>query len=203
MHKTRPVTFNIPAGQPIETTSISSFKGIQYSDNPLNVDPDSASDMLNVYLNDSGTLTTRPRIEFENKLFPQAEKIIRAEMISDNRFVCSLREAGENNIKLYYVEMYPNINAYDIYPIDFNETGSTINYYNFCVFDDPKNSGRFYLCSEKKFYLGYRDYNRVVLIDVKVGMGNYHSYIPVVEIDGEKTPYENNLLSNKIQKKYS
>ena len=78
MHKTRPVTFNIPKSNTYESTSISSFKGIQYSDNPLAVDSDSASDLLNVYLNDSGTLTTRPRIELEKTIFsPQYDVISR------------------------------------------------------------------------------------------------------------------------------
>lgn len=65
MFKTGAVNFNVPPATPFQSTSISAFKGLQYSDNPLNVDSESASDMLNVYLNESGTLTTRPRLEYE------------------------------------------------------------------------------------------------------------------------------------------
>ena len=43
--------------------NVLNFKGLHITDNPFTADPASASDMLNVYIDDNNALTVRPRLE--------------------------------------------------------------------------------------------------------------------------------------------
>lgn len=186
MHKTRPVTFNIPAGQPIETTSISSFRGIQYSDNPLNVDPDSASDMLNVYLNDSGTLTTRPRIEFEKKYTNMGEILNKVKLSDTMNFYQSL---DENLVKLW-------IETDEVYSVTLGEHVIQETKVSAFLKDD-----KIYVLAGDNYYVikningEYILYNVVDDVDTKIPTTK--TMTAENSIGGSDTPYGKNLLSTE------
>ena len=59
----QPVTFAIPTSPNYKFLNITEFKGLNITDNPFIASADSASDCLNVYVDESNALTTRPRLE--------------------------------------------------------------------------------------------------------------------------------------------
>ena len=69
-NRKQPVTFNVPSSTDYRFTNINNFRGVNISENPLQLSPESASDMLNLYVDDSGTLTTRPRLELDTDITP-------------------------------------------------------------------------------------------------------------------------------------
>lgn len=64
-----PIEFKIPTSPDYKLQNIVQFKGIVKTDNPFNVNINSASDMLNLYVDESNTLTNRPRLEKEINLY--------------------------------------------------------------------------------------------------------------------------------------
>lgn len=64
----QPVNFNIPGAPNYKFLNVVDFRGIDVSDNPFVVKQNTASDALNVYVDESNALTTRPRINLEYSL---------------------------------------------------------------------------------------------------------------------------------------
>lgn len=58
-----PVSFDIPDSPDYKFLNITDFRGIAISDNPFTLSSNTASDMLNLYVDETNTLTTRPRLE--------------------------------------------------------------------------------------------------------------------------------------------
>ncbi|MDY0291944.1 MAG: hypothetical protein RBR02_06380 [Desulfuromonadaceae bacterium] len=58
----KPIRLNLPSESNIKIGSINNFKGLDLNDNHFNVDANSAKDILNLYVDDVGVLTHRPRI---------------------------------------------------------------------------------------------------------------------------------------------
>lgn len=58
-----PVSFDIPDSPDYKFLNITDFRGIAISDNPFTLSSNTASDILNLYVDETNTLTTRPRLE--------------------------------------------------------------------------------------------------------------------------------------------
>ena len=58
-----PVNFKIPKNEDFKFLNITDFRGISKSSNPLTEQYNTASDALNVYVDETNALTTRPRLE--------------------------------------------------------------------------------------------------------------------------------------------
>lgn len=58
-----PIVNKIPDSPDYKFLNITNFGGISQSDNPFILKPNTASDMLNLYVDESNTLTTRPRLQ--------------------------------------------------------------------------------------------------------------------------------------------
>ena len=59
----QPVNFDIPASPNYKFLNITNFRGLDISSNPFELATNTASDCLNVYVDETNTLTTRPRLE--------------------------------------------------------------------------------------------------------------------------------------------
>jgi hypothetical protein len=59
----QPVNFDIPASPNYKFLNITNFRGLDVSSNPFELATNTASDCLNVYVDETNTLTTRPRLE--------------------------------------------------------------------------------------------------------------------------------------------
>ena len=58
-----PISFNIPAAPDYKFLNITDFAGLNITDNPFTTKANTASDALNVYVDENNALTTRPRLE--------------------------------------------------------------------------------------------------------------------------------------------
>ena len=65
----QPISFGIPNAPDYKYLNITSFKGMDITDNPLKADYSTASDVLNLYVDENNALTTRPRLEKTNDWF--------------------------------------------------------------------------------------------------------------------------------------
>lgn len=69
MHRTTPIITNTPSvSQTYRTAILSEFKGIDETVNPFSAVKNSAKECTNLYIDDEGTLVTRPRVEFVQDL---------------------------------------------------------------------------------------------------------------------------------------
>lgn len=69
MHRTTPIITNTPSvSQTYRTAILSEFKGIDETVNPFSAVKNSAKECTNLYIDDEGTLVTRPRVEFVETL---------------------------------------------------------------------------------------------------------------------------------------
>lgn len=59
----QPVNFDIPNSPNYKFLNITNFRGLDVSSNPFELATNTASDCLNVYVDETNTLTTRPRLE--------------------------------------------------------------------------------------------------------------------------------------------
>lgn len=59
----QPVNFDIPKSPDYKFLNITNFRGLDVSSNPFELASNTASDCLNVYVDETNTLTTRPRLE--------------------------------------------------------------------------------------------------------------------------------------------
>lgn len=59
----QPITNNIPAAPDYQFLNVLNFNGLNMTDNPFTADVTTASDCLNVYVDEVGALTTRPRLD--------------------------------------------------------------------------------------------------------------------------------------------
>lgn len=59
----QPVNFDIPRAPDYKFLNITNFRGLDVSSNPFELANNTASDCLNVYVDETNTLTTRPRLE--------------------------------------------------------------------------------------------------------------------------------------------
>lgn len=58
-----PVSFRIPASPDYKFFNVTDFRGLEMTDNPFIANNNTASDLLNVYVDENNALTTRPRLE--------------------------------------------------------------------------------------------------------------------------------------------
>jgi hypothetical protein len=59
----QPVSFDIPKSPDYKFLNITNFRGLDVSSNPFESASNTASDCLNVYVDETNTLTTRPRLD--------------------------------------------------------------------------------------------------------------------------------------------
>ena len=64
----QPISFGIPASPDYKFLNITDFAGLHVTNNPFTAKANTASDALNVYVDENNALTTRPRLEKVNEL---------------------------------------------------------------------------------------------------------------------------------------
>lgn len=86
--------------------NVLNFKGLHITDNPFTADEASASDMLNVYVDDNNALTVRPRLEKTAGIFninPNSVKLIKVFSLKAGRLYV-LKNKTTNVVSLYIVK---------------------------------------------------------------------------------------------------
>ena len=97
-----PVNFEIPASPNYKFLNITDFKGIHISDNPFITDASSARDMLNLYVDETNTLTTRPRLQkkldlLESAIVPEGSTIISINKL-DGRYLVQYKYNNDKRV---------------------------------------------------------------------------------------------------------
>lgn len=89
----------LPSGQDSKLFNITSFGGINYAENPFAASPSTASEMKNLYVNDEGTLSTRPRLQFDHNFNNQNYKVVQVLDLQSSKY----ESIGEFNSTILYI----------------------------------------------------------------------------------------------------
>lgn len=91
----------IPSNGESKLFNITDFSGIDNAENPFATSPSSAKDALNLYINDEGTLATRPRLHFKNSYLPTLDI---SELISivkhQDEYYIAVYKTSANELKI-------------------------------------------------------------------------------------------------------
>ena len=104
MHRTTPIITNTPSvSQTNRTAILSEFKGIDETVNPFSAVKNSAKECTNLYIDDEGTLVTRPRVEF-------------VETLATNERYYKTFKLYDKTKKWFWVSVY--LNPFEVYVKD-------------------------------------------------------------------------------------
>ena len=178
-----PVNFSIPASPNYKFLNITNFRGLDVSSNPFELATNTASDCLNVYVDETNTLTTRPRMEKKE--------------LKDG--------SGKDILPLVgrCVGTYP---LHDGYLFHYTHQMKVLHgdkLTEVMVENIPQRECKCFEQGNKIYLLGD---NRYMVIDENGVLSDVEGYVPiksVVAIDGaEKSIEPLNLLSNKYVIQY-
>lgn len=175
----QPVNFDIPASPNYKFLNITNFRGLDVSSNPFELATNTASDCLNVYVDETNTLTTRPRLE----------KKISTPLDGTHIGTYNLH----NGYLLHYLQNGKGVMRKLIDGAIHEITGDYIPTEK-CKIFEQKNS----------IYL--LDHTRYCVIDEHNVLKNVDGYVPttaVVDLNGVRHDVEPlNLLTDKYVEKY-
>lgn len=182
-----PVNFDIPNAPKYKFLNITNFRGLDVSSNPFELATNTASDCLNVYVDETNTLTTRPRLE-KKIATPINGKHISTHKLK-NGYLLKYEQQKEGDYRAY---------DYFYKLIDGQLTEITIQNAPSKDFDCFEHEDDIYLVSKSGYYKIRDNFMDFV--------SNTEAYIPtayVVSDDGSRHAVEPiNLLSGKYLEKY-
>ena len=193
-----PVNFDIPDSPDYKFLNITDFRGIAISDNPFTLSSNTASDMLNLYVDETNTLTTRPRLErfvSLKKDHPNLTKFLGWYPLSFGFLVHYIEGVNSYAMEIA-IEVNGELTYYDV------NNGGTIKGEKLTVFEQNDN---IYILDGNNYYVITYTLENNVLSDINCSL--VEGYIPTVSVGGtnlvdgqEYEPY--NILSNKYKKSY-
>lgn len=193
-----PVSFKIPDSPDYKFLNITNFQGIHQTDNPFLADSNTASDCLNVYVDETNTLTTRPRLEKKFSL-PREYETLHIYPVSDG-FIYQVNDKYSGNVEFVHVH---NDGGYS--PLK-NDSTFKFSSKKVCVLEHEKryyilDGTKFFVCklSDNDFYYhisdGYSDEDTYI---PNVSIGSVSSSGLGAEVDDE----DYNMLSGYCTKTY-
>lgn len=193
-----PVSFDIPDSPDYKFLNITDFRGIAISDNPFTLSSNTASDMLNLYVDETNTLTTRPRLElYESikKSHPDMTKFLGLYPLSFGFLLHYIKTDGSYAISLI-LSSNGTLNYYDV------TNGETIEGEKLIVFEQNDN---IYILNGSNYYVITYTLESGVLSNINCSI--VEGYVPTTKVGGtnlvEGKDYEPyNLLSNKYKHSY-
>lgn len=193
-----PVNFDIPDSPDYKFLNITDFRGIAISDNPFTLSSNTASDMLNLYVDETNTLTTRPRLErfvSLKKDHPNLTKFLGWYPLSFGFLVHYIEGVNSYTMNIA-IEVNGELTYYEV------NNGGTIKGEKLIVFEQNDN---IYILDGNNYYVITYTLENNVLSDTNCSL--VEGYIPTVSVGGtnlvdgqEYEPY--NILSNKYKKSY-
>lgn len=136
MHRTTPVVTNTPSvSQTYKTAILSEFKGIDETVNPFSAVKNSAKECTNLYIDDEGTLVTRPRVEFVQTL-PTNERYYKTFKLYDE------------TQKWFWVSVY--LKPFEVYVKD----SVTSNFIKYAIPSTDIEEPTFFHNDQNKFVIG-------------------------------------------------
>ena len=173
-----PVNFAIPAAPDYKFLNITNFRGLDVSSNPFELANNTASDCLNVYVDETNTLTTRPRLE----------RKITQPMNGTHIATYNLH----NGYLLHYLQDGEGVMRKLIAGVSTEITGTI-----------PTVKCKYFEQGDKIYLL---DRSRYMVIDEYNALSDVEGYVPttaVVDLNGVRHNVEPlNLLTDKYVEKY-
>lgn len=204
-----PVSFDIPDSPDYEFLNIMDFRGIAISDNPFTLSSNTASDMLNLYVDETNTLTTRPRLE---KITSIKDKNAAATGNVFKRFLGIYPLSI--GFLVHYIEGSIDHSLYDSSALDIiTDNNGVWSYKNISAYEI---TGEKLLVFEKNDKIYILDGNNYYVISyilssdgviTSVDFSEVEGYVPTISVGGTNlitgTTYDEiNLLSDKYKKTY-
>lgn len=181
-----PVNFDIPASPNYKFLNITNFRGLDVSSNPFELATNTASDCLNVYVDETNTLTTRPRLE--KKSFKDGNDNEILPLVGSHISTYNLH----NGYLLHYLQDNRAVMIKFIDNSKIDVSG-----------DIPTNVCQYFEQGDKIYLLAD---NRYMVIDENNILSDVIGYIPttaVVDLNGVRHDVENlNLLNLKYKETY-
>ena len=193
-----PVNFDIPDSPDYKFLNITDFRGIAISDNPFTLSSNTASDMLNLYVDETNTLTTRPRLErfvSLKKDHPNLTKFLGWYPLSFGFLVHYIEGVNSYAMEIA-IEANGELTYYDV------NNGGTIKGEKLTVFEQNDN---IYILDGNDYYVITYTLENNVLSDTNCSL--VEGYIPTVSVGGTNlvngaNNEELNLLSSKYKSTY-
>lgn len=136
MHRTTPVVTNTPSvSQTYKTAILSEFKGIDETVNPFSAVKNSAKECTNLYIDDEGTLVTRPRVEF-------------VQTLSTNERYYKTFKLYDETQKWFWVSVY--LKPFEVYVKD----SVTSNFIKYAIPSTDIEEPTFFHNDQNKFVIG-------------------------------------------------
>lgn len=185
----QPLSFKIPASPDYQFLNVLNFNGLNMTDNPFNADVTTASDCLNVYVDEANALTTRPRLELFHSLknrHPRLTKLIGCYPLSIG-FLFYYKEDGSYAFDIAY------------------EVGNTLSFVDVDTKANPKvdsslsvfeQNDKIYILSGEGYY--FITYTIIDDIIVRAEIDNVEGYIPTTRVGKNKQYYDEETDTYKI-----
>lgn len=171
----QPITNNIPASPDYKFLNITNFGGIEKSSNPFVVSSNTASDCLNVYVDEDNALTTRPRLEQKADLI---------QLVSDTYPALNI-DGSFDVIAVYDLHdgyLLHGVKSYSYYMFKFTEEGALKKPIQITG-DIPKKRCLLFEQDDKIFLMDGASYKNIINNEVK----DVEYYIPTTTIGKNKT----------------
>lgn len=191
----QPVNFNIPNSPNYKFLNITDFKGLNITDNPFTGDPETASDLLNVYVDEQNTLTTRPRLQKkfdlkESAIIPEDATIISINHL-DNKYLVQYKY--EDEVCIFW--LIPTEEGYEYQRIEITKSDAC----------SPIGESKIQIAKHKNYYVFVDGVSYKIIDDNNVVCNaSEKAYVPLTKIgaelgkSGSGTVFESpNILTNK------
>lgn len=189
----QPVNFDIPKSPDYKFLNVTNFRGLDVSSNPFELSTNTASDCLNVYVDETNTLTTRPRIEKKVNTPLAGEHIGTYNL--HNGYLLHYVKDGVGVLAIYRNDEITLLTGQDLTP---NETDTAKK--EFLAL--PTNRCAYFEQDDKIYLLDGERY----LVIANTEVSEVEGYVPTtstVDATGKKFDVESlNLLSNKYEERY-
>lgn len=188
-----PVNFAIPNAPNYKFLNITNFRGLDVSSNPFELATNTASDCLNVYVDETNTLTTRPRLE--RKITHPMDGTHIGTYNLHNGYLLHYLVDGVGVMKTLIDGVLTDVTGKDLTP-DVEDVANK-QYYEI-----PSVKCEYFEQGDKTYLLDGERY----MVIFENELSDIEGYIPttaVVALDGTRQSAETiNLLSDKFIEKY-
>lgn len=195
----QPVNFNIPNSPNYKFLNITDFKGLNITDNPFTGEPETASDLLNLYVDEQNTLTTRPRIQKkfdlkESAIIPEDATIISVNCVDDKYLV-----QYKYNDEVCVFWLIPTKDGYDYQRIEINKSDTC----------SPIGESKIQIVKYKNYYVFVDGVSYKIIDNNVVCDASEKAYIPLTKIAKDidapmsgKDFESPNILTSKYRESY-
>lgn len=196
----QPLSFKIPASPDYQFLNVLNFNGLNMTDNPFTADVTTASDCLNVYVDEANALTTRPRLELFydlHKQHPGMTKLLGVYPLSIG-YLFHYIENGSYALDIAYEVS----NTLTFVNVDTLTHGVNPKVDKLSVFE--QNDKIYILSGEGYYFITYTIMDDVI---IRAEIDNVEGYIPTTRVgksnNQEGSVFDDlNVLSDKYKESY-